>query len=77
MSTSISMKMVNTLEPVYGTDMIDRNEPNYKDIEDLCRFIASQPKRLGIADLEKLADFLNFYLEDYYRTAPMYQLDDD
>jgi hypothetical protein len=43
----------------------------------MCRFIASQPKRLGMADLEKLADLLNFYLEDCYRTVPMYQLDDD
>jgi hypothetical protein len=57
--------------------MINKNDKNYKEIEQMCGFIASAPKRLGLADLEKLADLLNFYLEDQYRTNPMYMLDEE
>jgi hypothetical protein len=62
---------------VLGIRMINKNDKNYKEIEQMCGFIASAPKRLGIGDLEKLADLLNFYLEDQFRTNPMYTLDED
>ena len=57
--------------------MLNKNDNNYKEIEALCGYIASAPKRLTLADLEQLADALNFYLEDQYRTNPMYSLDED
>ena len=57
--------------------MINKNEPNYKEIEQMCGYVASAPKRLRLADLEKLCDLLAFYIEDKYRTDPMYTLDED
>jgi hypothetical protein len=57
--------------------MLNKNDKNYKEIEQMCGYVASAPKRLGIGDLEKLSDLLNFYLENYYRTQPMYLLDED
>jgi hypothetical protein len=57
--------------------MINKNDNNYKEIEALCAFIASAPKRLRLGDLEQLCELLNFYLEDQYRTNPMYTLDED
>ena len=57
--------------------MLNKNDNNYKEIEALCGYVASAPKRLTLADLEQLADSLNFYLEDQYRTNPMYSLDED
>ena len=57
--------------------MINKNEDNYREIEQMCCYIASAPKRLRLADLEKLCDLLAFYIEDKYRTDPMYTLDED
>jgi len=51
--------------------MLNKNDKNYKEIEQMCGYIASAPKRLGLGDLEKLSDLLNFYLEDQYRTNPL------
>ena len=57
--------------------MINKNESNYKEIEQMCAYVASAPKRLRLADLEKLCELLAFYIEDKYRTDPMYTLDED
>ena len=60
---------------------MDTNDKNYKEIEQMCGYIASAPKRLNISDLEKLADLLEFYLHDYfrdyYRRGPTQALDED
>ena len=57
--------------------MINKNDENYKEIEQMCGYVASAPKRLRLADLEKLCDLLAFYIQDKYRTDPMYTLDED
>jgi hypothetical protein len=57
--------------------MINKNESNYREIEQMCGYVASAPKRLRLADLEKLSELLAFYIEDKYRTDPMYTLDED
>jgi hypothetical protein len=57
--------------------MINKNESNYREIEQMCGYVASAPKRLRLADLEKLCELLAFYIEDKYRTDPMYTLDED
>ena len=57
--------------------MINKNDNNYKEIEQMCGYIASAPKRLNIGDLEKLCELLAFYIEDKYRTDAMYTLDED
>jgi hypothetical protein len=57
--------------------MLNKRDNDFKEIEQMCGYIASAPKRLSLGDLEKLADYLNFYLDNYYRTKPMYSLDED
>jgi len=57
--------------------MINTDDKNFKEILALCSYVAHEPKKVRFADIEQLSDLLSFYIEDKYRTDPMYMLDED